>query len=87
MSTAQIIALLGAIGLGGVIGEVVRWLIGHNTSDKQLAATMTGASASLIEQLANNNRDLHDQVAELSSQVVKLRAEVDRLSQKGGSNV
>lgn len=79
MSTAQVIALVGAMGLGGVIGEVVRWVLGHNTSDRQLAATMTGASASLIEQLANNNTELRKQVDELGHQVVELRTEVDRL--------
>lgn len=79
MEIGTAIALVGALGVGGTVGIIVRWLLSdRKAGEVSYTTNLTGTALSLVQALENRNKTLEDEVAALRDEVARLRAEVQQ---------
>lgn len=82
LSVAEFLAYL--LGAGGVataaLPPLIRWLTGRKESKADVAATLTGASAELIQQYQETNARLIKENREFRQDLATVKAEMSKTS-------
>jgi len=83
MDITVLIALLGALGVGGAVGQLVRWILGgKKESQSSDASKLTGSAADLAEAYERYTRTLNQRLEVLERENAQLRTDVRGMEQK-----
>jgi hypothetical protein len=72
VDTPTIFTGIVALVSGAVGGQIISWLRGRKTDAAQVTYSLTGAAADFAERLDNDNKELRQQLADLSERVSRL---------------
>jgi len=83
MDTANVIALLMALGVGGLLSQVIRWFLGgRKESQTTAASSLSGSAADLAAAYEKYATGLTKRLEALEGENANLRADVRGMERK-----
>lgn len=80
---AVIIAFIGALGIGAMINQLLRWaLVDRTRNAVSNTETLAGTALGLVRALQERNLHLETEVGKLRGEVAMLRAQLDSHHQR-----